>query len=253
MSDTAIRLTTPLDDATVLSLRAGQPVLISVEAHRGNDTLYVGERSFISFDVDGQGAQIQGLEFPLEFSYGAGSLVGAMPDEVQLEFAPPFLGGFLWPMVFDSLKGTDPDTVGFGLVPLAGPWVTAGSEWAARLYFQPKATGRITIDSIFLPPANLLGVQSPLGQSLPLEWHSPVITVLPCPTVQGDVNQNGQVTAADVILFVNCVFLCGPGPFPILELGDVNCDGVATVSDAILIVNYVFKGQPLPFCCKVLD
>jgi len=64
----------------------GQPVIFSVETHRGNDTLYVGERAFISFDVDGQGAEIQRLVFPLEFSFGAGSLMGNVPDEVRLDF-----------------------------------------------------------------------------------------------------------------------------------------------------------------------
>ena len=232
----------------------GQPVIFSVETHGGNDTLYVGEQATILFEADGQGALIQGLVLPLEFSFGAGSLIGVMPGDASLDTLPRFIPQFISePPPWNHLAGTDPDTLVFGGVSLEGPWVTNGSEWFIRLHFQPLAPGEIWIDSITLPPAIQLAALNPLGAELPLEWHSPVITVLPCPTVLGDVNQNGQVTAADIILFINCIFLCGPGPFDILEIGDVNCDGVATVSDVIHIVNYVFKGVPLPFCCKVLD
>lgn len=232
---------------------SGQPVIFSVNTHRGNDTLYVGERAFISFDVDGQGAQIQGLVFPLEFSFGAGSLMGAMPDDVALDFDLNFQGGFGGPQVDPVLHGTDPDTLLVGMTPWGGPWITSGPQWAIRAYFQPKAPGQIVTDSIFLPPANTLAALNPFGQIFEIEWHSPAITVLPCPNILGDVNQNGQVTSADIILFVNCVFLCDPGPHDIWDLGDVNCNGVATVADVIHMVNYVFKSMPLPFCCNVLD
>ncbi len=239
----------------ILAPRAahGQPVIISVETHRGDDTLYVGERAFISFDVNGQGAQIQGIVFPLEFTFGSGSVMGGMPDDVTAAFAPQFFGGFSPPVVVDSLDGTDPDTLLFGAITFGDPWFPNGTEWTLRLHFQPLAAGQIGIDSIMLPPANRLAAQDPLGQFLPLEWHSPGITVLPCPNVLGDVNASGTVTSADIILYINCVFMCEFGPFDILELGDVNCNGQSTTADVILMVNYVFKGMPLPFCCKVLD
>jgi len=80
-----------------------------------------------------------------------------------------------------------------------------------------------------------------------------VFTVLPCPTVLGDVNEDGKVTAADIILLARCIFVCGPGTWPILDLGDVNCSGTATSTDAILLVNNVFKSTALPFCCNVPD
>lgn len=231
----------------------GQPVIFSVETQRGNDTLYVGEVAFISFDVDGQGAEIQGLVFPLEFSFGAGSLIGSMLDNASLEILPQFLSGFHVIQPQDSLTGTDPDTLVLGLVSFGGPWYTNGPEWAARVHFQPLAPGRIVIDSIMVPPANHLVALNPVGEEFPLEWYSSVITVLPCPNVLGDVNEDGKVTSTDIILFIRCVFLCEFGPYDILELGDVNCSGTATASDAIYMVNHVFKSVSLPFCCNVLD
>jgi hypothetical protein len=159
----------------------GQPVIFGVETDRGNDTLYVGEPSRLSFTVDGQGAQIQGL------------------------------------------------------------------------VFKPLNSGTIVLDTTLLPPANRLAALDPSGASLPLEWNSGPITVLPCPTVLGDVNEDGAVTSADVIVLVQCVFKCGPGPFDVLDLGNVDCGLSTTAADVIRIVNFVFKGVELPFCCIVLD
>lgn len=231
----------------------GQPVVFTVETQRGSDTLYVGERAYLSFNLDGQGAQIQGVVYPLLFTFGAGNLMAASPNDVAYAIAPPFENQFSFPVVKDSLTGTDPDTLLAGAVATGGPWVTNGSEYWMRLNFQPLAPGQIAIDSTMLPPANRLAALSPIGDAFPLTWATPTITVLPCPNVLGDVNQSGQVTSADIIALVNCIFKCGPGIFAELELGDVNCSGMTTVSDVILIVNYVFKGMPLPFCCNVLD
>jgi hypothetical protein len=233
----------------------GQPVTYSVNTHRGGDTLYVGENTYISFDVDGHGALIVGMVFPLDFSFGAGSLMGSMSDKVYLEFNPLFSSINPPPccVVGDSLMGTDPDTLLVGIVVFGGPWITSGPEWAFRASFKPLAPGQIRIDSITLPPANHLAALNPLGEELQLEWSAPLFAVLPCPNVLGDVNQNGTVTSGDIILFVKCVFACDFGGFDILELGDVDCNGQPTVADVIHMVNYVFKGMPLPFCCIVLD
>jgi hypothetical protein len=56
----------------------------------------------------------------------------------------------------------------------------------------------------------------------------------------GDLNDDGQVTSADIITFVGYVFRSGPPPGG--TQGDVNCDGRETASDIVLMVNFVFKG-----------
>lgn len=68
-------------------------------------------------------------------------------------------------------------------------------------------------------------------------------------SVTGDVNLDGVLTAADIILIVDYVFKSGPVPDPCEAAADVNCDGVVTSADIIYLVNHVFKSGPLP--CNV--
>ena len=67
---------------------------------------------------------------------------------------------------------------------------------------------------------------------------------LPCASVKGDLNGDSTLTASDVVLMLNCVFLgtglCGPC------FADVNCDGILSASDVVLELNKVFLGTPFP-------
>jgi hypothetical protein len=67
----------------------------------------------------------------------------------------------------------------------------------------------------------------------------------------GDQNEDGSVTAADIIYLVQYVFKSGPLPLPCEAAGDVNCDGVVNATDIIFLVVYVFKSGPPP--CNVGD
>jgi hypothetical protein len=70
---------------------------------------------------------------------------------------------------------------------------------------------------------------------------------LPCPiVVPGDVNVDGVLTAADIIVLVNYVFKEGPDPRPCAANGDVNCNGTVTSADIIYLLHPIFKGGPLP-------
>jgi hypothetical protein len=62
----------------------------------------------------------------------------------------------------------------------------------------------------------------------------------------GDTNDNGEITASDIIYLVNYVFKAGPDPLPVWRSGDANCDGSVTGADVIVLVNFVFKGGPTP-------
>jgi len=68
-----------------------------------------------------------------------------------------------------------------------------------------------------------------------------------CPYTLGDVNDDGFITASDVIFLVNYVFKGGPPPVPEAS-GDVTCDGVITSADIIFLVVHIFKGGPAPYC-----
>jgi hypothetical protein len=63
----------------------------------------------------------------------------------------------------------------------------------------------------------------------------------------GDQNEDGVVTAADIIYLVGYVFKSGLPPQPCEAAGDANCDGAVTASDIIYIVVHVFKSGP-PAC-----
>jgi hypothetical protein len=64
---------------------------------------------------------------------------------------------------------------------------------------------------------------------------------------RGDVNGDGEINIADVILLVNYLFLDGPEPSP-LEAGDADCNGEVDIADVILLVNYLFINGPPPSC-----
>jgi hypothetical protein len=68
-----------------------------------------------------------------------------------------------------------------------------------------------------------------------------------CPVVMtGDVNEDGVITASDIIYLVGYVFKGGLAPQPLPESGDVNCDEVINSSDIVYEVNHVFKGGAAP-------
>lgn len=63
---------------------------------------------------------------------------------------------------------------------------------------------------------------------------------------RGDVNNDGVITAGDIIYLVNYVFKAGPDPIGGVAVGDVNCSGAITAADIIYLVNYVFKAGTPP-------
>lgn len=61
----------------------------------------------------------------------------------------------------------------------------------------------------------------------------------------GDLNLDGSISAADVVLELNKVFLGIPFSAP-EETGDMNCDGLFTSPDVVLILNWAFLGVLIP-------
>ncbi len=61
----------------------------------------------------------------------------------------------------------------------------------------------------------------------------------PPATTRGDLNNDGFLTPADVVLELNLVFLGQAPPAGAAE-GDVNCDGQPTPADVVLLLNKVF-------------
>lgn len=61
----------------------------------------------------------------------------------------------------------------------------------------------------------------------------------------GDVNEDGLIDLADVVMLINFLFKGGIAPDP-MSLGDPNSDCVVTVSDVIYLINYLFKNGSAP-------
>jgi hypothetical protein len=67
----------------------------------------------------------------------------------------------------------------------------------------------------------------------------------------GDINNNGDLSAEDIIMLVNYVFKSGEGPRPCPPAGDVNCSSQVTASDVTYLVTFVFLSGDAP--CDVCD
>lgn len=62
--------------------------------------------------------------------------------------------------------------------------------------------------------------------------------------VRGDMNGDGWLSTADVVVLLNVVFLNSPPPN--LPFHDLNCDGNISAADLVLLLNLVFLGSSLP-------
>ena len=75
-------------------------------------------------------------------------------------------------------------------------------------------------------------------------YHTFVVRGEPA-LVKGDLNLDGLLTIADVVMQLNAVFLSAPFPAP-FENADVNCDGLLKPADVVLELWAVFLQEPFP-------
>ena len=102
--------------------------------------------------------------------------------------------------------------------------------------------GQFEIDSVPAQGASP-GVQfvALTGQVIKPNFAKGIVTVLD----KGDMNADGALTSADVVLLLTCAF---EGLLPPAGSGscDVNCDGVSTGADVVLELNKVFLSSEFP-------
>ncbi|MGB2698581.1 MAG: S8 family serine peptidase, partial [Candidatus Zixiibacteriota bacterium] len=70
---------------------------------------------------------------------------------------------------------------------------------------------------------------------------------------RGEVNNDRQVSLADVSYMINFLFKGGPPPIPDLSIMDFNCNGICSMSDAVYLVNYLYKGGDKSRICFEYD
>ncbi len=97
---------------------------------------------------------------------------------------------------------------------------------------------------VLVPPSATTG-HIKLALANLLETYSSSLFAF-CAAAKGDMNADGNLTAADVVLELNCTFL-GTGNCD-LCFADVNCDGNLTAADVVSELNLVFLGTPPSGC-----
>ncbi len=135
-------------------------------------------------------------------------LVGAFFDPLQpATIEPPnAVRKALWDIKFDSVW-SNPGTVEFD-------------------------TGRVVQSTSF---TNTVPVD------MPVHFVKSVITVVP----KGDLDLDGQLSAADVVLLLNCVFFTDPTSAAASPC-DLNCDRQRSPADAVWLLQAVFLGRAFP-------
>ncbi len=101
--------------------------------------------------------------------------------------------------------------------------------------------GTFELDSVKILTSRRPEFFTTQGSLVPVNFVKSTITVIP----KGDLNNDGLLTPADVVLILNCVI---EGIVPPMGAGacDVNCDGIATSADVVLELNATFLGSPFP-------
>jgi hypothetical protein len=69
--------------------------------------------------------------------------------------------------------------------------------------------------------------------------------LIPPSGIEGDVNGDSVVSAADIVFLINYLFMYGPAPNPPVA-GDINGDCFIGISDVIWLINYLYLYGPPP-------
>lgn len=117
--------------------------------------------------------------------------------------------------------------------------------WLKSYYLQPEAypaeAVALTLDTKGNVYATGYSVNGITGGS-----NYTTIKYSPLPQLKGDLNADGILSAADVVLILNCVFLGIPPPNAPPAACDLNCDGLLTSADVVILLNMTFLQTPAP-------
>ncbi len=119
-----------------------------------------------------------------------------------------------------------------------------GSTWEPPVDLRPQIGGRSSTPFI-IPSGDSLVFG---GATIDLGGLGMSDIFLMPRIVLGDLNLDGQLTPADVVLELNGVFLGDSFPAP-LASADCNCDGNLTPADVVLLLRATFLGTAFP--CRI--
>ena len=110
-------------------------------------------------------------------------------------------------------------------------WVGTGS--VGDLLFEISGDAPLGEYSLNISNAILL---DPLGNSISVTSESGAFTVVR----QGDVNGDGNVNVADIVLVINIILITYQPTLAELSVADCNDDGIVNILDTVCIVNIIF-------------
>jgi len=128
----------------------------------------------------------------------------------------------------------------------------AGGDWNGQIADQANTNGDFSADPFFCDPENgdyHLSVISPCApDNNSCQVHIGALGV-DCGTyVCGDVDWDGELTAADVERIKDFYFSQpAEWQFPVVG-GDMDCDGVITIADVVMLAGYIHGYGPTPCC-----
>ena len=137
---------------------------------------------------------------------------------------------FIFAAGFD---GSDPATI-------EPPNATRKAIWEIKFDTVLSSVGTFVLDSAVVvgQPSSFINTRP---VDVPVNFVKSVITVA---YPKGDFNQDFRMSAADIVLLLNCVFQSMPPPGG--ASCDLNCDGQPSAADVVLEVNAVFNQEPFP-------
>lgn len=108
-------------------------------------------------------------------------------------------------------------------------------------------TPRRASPSVFVPSQNRLFLFGGIGlPNLTVFGDGYMLNLVPlqfCSNAKGDLNGDADLTAADVVLILNCVFLGNGNCDPCFA--DVSCNGTLNTVDVVILLNAVFLEDPI--------
>jgi hypothetical protein len=152
---------------------------------------------------------------------------------------------------FATYNSSSPDKflVGAGLEPADPATIEPPNDirkaiWELKFDTVWAAAGTFEIDSTTVGSLYAAFVNTE-PQTLTVNFLESFIDVPPAP--KGDLNWDLALTAADVVLELNCIF-CSDCPPPSVGTSacDMNCDGMSSPADVVLELYAVFLFRPFP-------
>jgi len=159
--------------------------------------------------------------------------------------------------IVDITDPTLPTAVGRYYTGMRGQSVKVVGQYAyvAEVYLATLEVSAIRIVDIldpthpvvagsYLTPGRAFDLAFVPGHLVVADWYD--CLSLSLEFSRGDVNGDGNVSAADVVYLAQYLFGGGPEPLTRLDAGDIDCSGEVDLIDVVFLVNYLFRSGPSP-------